>query len=111
MVFAAVAPEPFDFSHFTRNGHWDYRALTAADSGLAGEAGMLAVVDQMTTQPYQYDLSSYRVHREARWRYAGWYAPWDWGYYRPGYWPYRDGLWLGWGFGFGPGWHRDFDRR
>ena len=84
-VLAAWSEQPFRFEDFTRNGHWDYRAL--ADQQIAGdqEAGLLDLVDRMSDGRYQYDVAHYTVEEPGYVRHysSGWYDPWWWGGYSP----------------------------
>lgn len=110
-VLAAWSAEPFTFDEFTRNGHWDYRAL--ADEKINGdlEAGLLDVVDKMSAGEYDYDVAQYSVDQPRYIRhYTGfWYDPWWGGYTCWGCGPYWGPRWrIGVGFGFGG--HRHFGR-
>jgi hypothetical protein len=99
IVLAAIADQPFRFEEFTRNGHWDYRALAARNVEPDPEAALLELVDRMAAGPYDYDLAHYTVSNRAySRRYAGWHGPyWRWGWYPPypGYWDW----WYGPRFG------------
>lgn len=112
-VLAAWSVEPFKFEGFSRNGHWDYRAL--AQEKLSGdlESGLLDLVDRMSDGEYDYDVAPYSVDepRYIRHYTGGWYDPW-WGRYSScwGCWPrfYGPGWRIGVGIGFGG--HRYFGR-
>lgn len=105
-VLAAWSAEPFEFTDFTRNGHWDYRALTQEQVSGDPEGVLLDLADRMSPAGYQYDIAEYAVTTPASpHHYAGlWYNPWWDGYYG----------WWGYGPYWGPGWRvgvtRDFDR-
>jgi Domain of unknown function (DUF4384) len=74
-VFAAFADVPFDLSRFSRGGHWDYRALSVADSLEDPEAALLDLTDSMTSADYDYDVVSYTVGGDRRHRaYSGWHG-------------------------------------
>ena len=87
LVLAAVSDRPFNLDAFTRNNHWDYRALAADNRTRDPEAALLDIVDRMTDGRYNYDLASYTVgDRVVRGPvYAGWYGPWF---------PARYGVWV-----------------
>lgn len=81
-VVAAFSKSAFGLTEFTRNGHWDYRALS--DSGALDdpEAALLDVIHRMQpAQPFQYDLVSFVVTSP---RYTR--RPSIWAYPRPGVW-------------------------
>ena len=86
LVLAAISAAPFRFEEFTRNGHWDYRALALMDSSPGdSEARLLDLVDRMAGGNYNYDLATYEVWPDRRSRspsHAGWYGP---RYYDPWY--------------------------
>lgn len=112
-VLAAWAAEPFKFDEFTRNGHWDYRALTQEKISGDLESGLLDLVDRMSNGEYDYDVAQYSVDEPGYTRhyYGGWYDPWWGGYYSCwGCYPrfYGPGWRIGVGFGFGG--HRHFGR-
>ncbi|HTS87777.1 MAG TPA: DUF4384 domain-containing protein [Gemmatimonadales bacterium] len=97
MVLAAWSAEPFHYDQFSRNGHWDYRALGAAQVGDDPESGLLDIVDGLASGHYEYDTQTYTVEAYTpRHYYSGWYGP---GFYDPWYWPY----YYPWGcYGCGP---------
>jgi hypothetical protein len=107
MVLAAWSEQPFRFDDFSRNGHWDYRALTAEKITGDKEAGLLDLVDRMSDGKYQYDTSDYVVDEPGYVRhYSGWYDPWWSGYYpcfgcSPWYYGPRFSVGIGFGFGHG----------
>jgi len=112
VVFAAWSEQPFRFDDFTRNGHWDYRALTAEKITGDKEPALLDLVDRMTDGKYDYDLADYVVDEPGYVRhYSGWYDPWWSGYY-PCFgcapWYYGPRWSVGFTFGFG---HRHYFRR
>jgi len=98
-VLAARADQPFDFSAFERNGHWDFRKLALEKSEPDPEAALLDLVDQVAgDQHFDYDLASYTVSPRSPDRYrAGWHDPWFWGCV--GCYPWS--VWPGWGWGWG----------
>jgi hypothetical protein len=105
-VLAAWSEQPFRFDEFTRNGHWDYRALAAEPSGADRQSELLDLVDRMSTGHYEYDTADYTVTGRSYARYdGGWYTPWYHGYYYPWYpWGWRG--YYGPRFGFGwRGWY------
>lgn len=103
-VLAAWSDQPFRYDDFSRNGHWDYRALS--DEKITGdrESGLLDLVDKMTDGKYQYDVAQYTVDEPGyRSHYSvGYYNPyWD-GYYGTCWGCYYGPRWrIGVGFGFG----------
>jgi hypothetical protein len=114
-VVAAHSRSPFGFSEFTRNGHWDYRALADSSALDDPEAAVLDIIHRMQpAERYDYDLVNYVVTAP---RYAR--RPPIWGYPRPGVWydsPYyrRPGVSVSIGFGtrFGRyGYYEPFYRR
>jgi hypothetical protein len=100
-VIAALADQPFHFDDFARNGHWDYRALSAERIEGDQEAGLLDVIDKMAgDQHYDYDVASYSVGARTYSHYrGGWYNPWAWGCIGCSPWYYGPGWGWGWGFG------------
>lgn len=105
-VLAVWSDQPLNFDSVTRNGRWDYRALSADSSSGADEAGLLDLVDRMTEGKYAYDVAEYTVDdsppTRAHYRMGNYYDPW-WGY-GPYYGSYYGPRWrIGIGFG---GWHR-----
>ncbi|HXI21267.1 MAG TPA: DUF4384 domain-containing protein [Gemmatimonadales bacterium] len=110
-VLGAWSATPFDFSAFTHNGRWDYRAL-AADSSSDPESALLEVVDQMTSGQYQYDVATYSVNQHPAPQYYAGVGPWYYGSYWP-YWgwdPWYYGPRLGFGGTVFIGGHSHFDR-
>jgi hypothetical protein len=103
-VLAAWSDHPFRYDEFSRNGHWDYRALS--DEKITGdrESGLLDLVDKMTDGKYQYDVAQYTVDEPGYSSHysAGYYSPyWD-GYYGTCWGCYYGPRWrIGVGFGFG----------
>jgi Domain of unknown function (DUF4384) len=87
-ILAAISPQPFQFDSFALSGHWDYRALAAADSGDDVEATLLSLVHQMSGGAYDYDLVTYTVtdhpsfRRAPMWGWGGWGGRWG-GWYGP----------------------------
>jgi hypothetical protein len=81
-ILAAVSAQPFQVDAFALGGHWDYRALAAADSGNDAEAALLTLVNSMTGGTYDYDLVTYTVSDHPSFRRAhvwGW-GGWGWGW-------------------------------
>jgi len=111
-VLAAWSSQPFRFDDFARNGHWDYRALTAEKITGDREAGLLDLVDRMSDGKYDYDMAEYAVDEPGYVRHysGGWYDPWWSGFYGPCWgcspWYYgpRWGVGLTFGFGHGHVW-------
>jgi hypothetical protein len=110
MVLAAWSAQPFRFDDFTRNGHWDYRALAGEKITGDRETGLLDLVDRMSDGKYDHDIAHYTVEEPGYVRhYSWWHDPW-WGYPCFGCtpWYYRPP----WGFGLALGlghrhlWHR-----
>jgi len=106
-VFAAWSDQPFRYTDFNRNGHWDYRTLTAEKISGDEESGLLDLVDRMSDGKYEYDIAHYTVGEPGYVRHytGGFYGPWWDGLYGPCYgcYPYYYGpRWrFGLGFGFG----------
>lgn len=106
-VLAAWSDQPFRYDEFSRNGHWDYRALAGEQISGDEESGLLDLVDRMTDGKYAYDIAQYTVREPGYTRHysAGFYNPWWGGFYGPcwGCYPYFYGpRWrVGVGFGFG----------
>lgn len=110
-VIAAWSDQPFRFDDFSRNGHWDYRALAAERITGDQEAGLLDVVDRMTSGRYEYDVARYTVMDRGYVRhYSGWYDPWWGGYPCFGCSPWYYGPRWGFGLTFDLG-HRHVGRR
>src|SRR5687767_8038639 len=62
VVLAAYSAQPFDFTEFTRNDHWDYRVLDTLKSASDPEAALLAIVDQMAdSTSVEYDIMTFTV--------------------------------------------------
>jgi len=114
-VLAAVAPDAFDFSAFTRNDHWDFRALGSRSATVKDDplARLLDLVHQMTRDSagrFDYDYATYVVTSRAiasRYGYGSRYGlyPYRFGYYDPFCY---DPFFFGWsascsafGYGFG----------
>jgi Domain of unknown function (DUF4384) len=108
-VLAVRSDNPFEFTDFTRSGHWDYRALSDSGSRGDAESTLLDLVDHMTSTRYDYDLVDYTVTSgsDARYYSAGWYDPWYVGSFYPcfvcgrGFYGPRFGFRVGFGFGHG----------
>jgi hypothetical protein len=99
-VLAVRSDQPFDFSEFERNGHWDFRKLAFEQGDSDPEAALLDLVDRMAgDQHYDYDLATYTVTPRSLDRYrAGWADPWFWGCF--GCYPWYAGPAWGGGWGF-----------
>jgi hypothetical protein len=90
-VLAARSDTPFNFAAFTTQHHWNAQALSPVGTK-DGEAALVAVLDAMTRERYDYDVVNYTVRGgPGRNGYAGpypgyWYTsaydPW-WPYYGP----------------------------
>jgi len=115
-VLAAVSPDAFTFSDFSRNDHWDFRALGSPSGEVRDDplAGMLEIVRKMSGDSagrYDYDDATYVVNsREiaARYGYGSSYYPHYGFYYNPFFNPYCTDPFWGWsascytfGYGFG----------
>ncbi len=105
-VLAVWSAEPFTFDDFSRNGHWDYRALAEEQVSGDAEGTLLDLADRMSPAGYEYDVADYAVN-----------APRPVHYYTGlGYNPWWDGYYGWWGYGpyWGPGWRvgvtGDYDR-
>jgi Domain of unknown function (DUF4384) len=126
-VYVAYSKDPYDFSAFAKNGHWDFDAFP--DSGVSGhaEAVMTDLVQHMAREHFDYDLATYSVtrsfHRAQQEQqsvayddgsasydanpyyspyygyaaYDPWYGPGWWGYNPYWYSPFFFGV--GWGLG------------
>jgi hypothetical protein len=106
IVLAAISSSPFRVDRFTRDGHWDIRALSAQQkAGDDAETVLRSVVEQMKPagERFVYAVATYVVSdRYSRVRYTdpynyGWVYDPVWGYrrvgigfgysgYRPWYW-------------------------
>jgi Domain of unknown function (DUF4384) len=96
-VLAAWADHPFTFAEFETHGHWTRAGLVADSAAADPEAAMLAIVDQMSASPYQYDLAEYTVQdRGSRVARAGWYDPWYDSWYGPWYSPWYGSAFAPW---------------
>ena len=117
-VLAAVSPDAFNFGDFSRNDHWDFRALGSPSGEVRDDpqASMLDIVRKMSGDSagrYDYDYATYVVKsREiaARYGYGSSYYPhYGFGfYYNPFFNPYCTDPFFGWsascytfGYGFG----------
>jgi hypothetical protein len=113
-VLAAWSDQPFRFDDFTRNGHWDYRALTPERLEDDAEAGLLDLVDRMSDdRRYDYDVAFYHVGARPYPRYRAGHDPWFWGCWGCGPWFYGPRWGWGWGLGvtIGPGHGHPWGRR
>ena len=112
VVLAAWSEEPFHFDEFSRNGHWDYRALAADSTGADSEAALLDLVERMTDAHYKYDVVNYTVEDGVPNRYyAGWHSPWYYGSLCYGCAPFYYGPQFGFRFGIGLGHSHFYGRR
>jgi hypothetical protein len=123
-VVAAVARDAFDFAAFTKNDHWDFRALGAPSPSVKDDplARLLEIVQKMSgdsTGRFEYDYATYVVNSRdiaARYGYGAGHYPNHvrFGYYDPFcYDPFSWGLsascyGFGSGFGFRGGWGLGF---
>ena len=92
-VLVAVAPDAYDFSAFTRNDHWDFRALGGPSATVKDDplAHLLDIVRQFSgdsTGRFEYDYATYVVNSRdiaSRYRYGSGYGfyPYHFGYYDP----------------------------
>lgn len=130
-VYVAYSKDPYNFSDFERNGHWDFDAFP--DSGVSGhaEAVMTDLVQHMAREHFDYDLATYSVtrafHRQQQQQdqqsiaqgdygqdydtYAYPYSPYYGGYavaypwWGPGYYGWYDPWWYSpFAIGVGFGW-------
>lgn len=112
-VIAAFSKSPFGFNDFTRNGHWDYRALADSTAIHDPEAAVLDIVHKMQpAERYEYDLATYVVTTPRYARRGRGTVPWI--HTRPGlWWPShyyaRPGVSFSIGFGSGFGRYRYYD--
>ncbi len=102
-VLAAVSESPFQMDRFTKDGHWDTKALSTEQVRNDPEVGLLALVQEM--QPsggrFQYDVATYVAsERYTRELYPGPYDRYGWWGYDP-FWGPR----VGFGFHYRP-WYR-----
>lgn len=133
IVLAAYSAQPFDFTGFTRNDHWDYRVLDTLKSASDPEAALLAIVDQMAdSTSVEYDVLTYTISGPRSTRYTStyyyqswspyysshyyydyhpYYSSYNYGWYRPYYRPYfscyfcySPGWYVGFGYGYRPWW-------
>ncbi|HMH81559.1 MAG TPA: DUF4384 domain-containing protein, partial [Gemmatimonadales bacterium] len=87
LVLAARAVAPFKFDEFVRGDHWDYRVLSARESGDDKEAALVDIVQRMAPDGhFDYDAVTYVVAAARN--------------YSASYYPGYSGL----GIGFGWGW-------
>jgi uncharacterized protein DUF4384 len=107
-VLAARSDQPFDFSEYARNGHWDYRALASDSTTSDREAVLVDLADRMSAGAYEYDVATYAVGPRAYSRYsAGWSHPWYYGSCFGCYDPFYGPRWsLGLSFRFGQPFYR-----
>jgi hypothetical protein len=112
IVLAAWSEEPFHFEEFSRNGHWDYRALAADTTGSDSEAALLDLVERMTDGRYKYDIATYTVEDgPSPGSYAGWHSPWYYGSLCYGCAPFYYGPRFGFRLGIGIGHSHFYGRR
>ena len=115
VVLAALSQTPFRFDEFTKDGRWDYGALSDHSVKADPEAGLLDIVQRMqgAGEHFDYDASIYTsAPRHARsldpylypyssvypYSYYGFYP---YSYYGPGWWDYGfGGLGFWWGRGY-----------
>lgn len=115
-VLAALSQTPFRFDEFTKDGRWNYGALSDSSVKADPEAGLLDIVQRMQAagEHLEYDVSIYTsAPRRARsfdpypspysalnpYSYYGSFYPYS--YYGPGLWDYGFGglgFWWGWGY-------------
>ncbi len=105
MVLAAVATDAFDYAAFTRNDHWDFRALGGPNSVKDDPlAGLLDIVHRMAgTARFEYDAATYVVSPRQIARYGYGYGS----HYGYGY-PYRFRLGLSFGYPYRYGFYDPF---
>ena len=115
-LVAARSDEPFQFDEFTRNGHWDYRALADTAGGDDAETRLVDLVERMSASHYDYDVVHYTVGaRDAGYGHGGWYGAHYSAFYLPcigcGPWFGGPDFRFGLGFGYGYGWPRPWRGR
>ncbi len=98
LVFAAVSTDPFKFDDFTRNDHWDYRALGGPSTAVKDDplATLADIVQRMSGDSeaggrFEYDQVTYVVRP---YRFAG-YDYYGYGSHYP-----RFGIRFGFGYPF-----------
>jgi hypothetical protein len=131
-VLAAFSTDPFSYASFTRNDHWDFRALGGPSAAVQGDplARLLEIVHGMAgdSTRFHYDVATYAVNSRVAYGsdYGSHYSsgfglrlgfgrPYRYGYgYGSFYDPFcSDPFFWGWGsscYGFGPryGWGYGF---
>jgi uncharacterized protein DUF4384 len=90
-VLAAVAPDAFKLDSFTRNDHWDFRALGGPSAGVKDDplARLLDIVHQMagdSAARFDYDYATYVVTLRGIASRNGY--GWGYGLYHPFYDPF-----------------------
>jgi hypothetical protein len=113
IVVAAVSPDAFNFNEFSRNDHWDFRALGGPSTAVRDDplAKLLDIVQRMagdSTGRFEYDQVTYLVQST---RYAANYGGWGHSHFMigfsfgyPYYYPFYAapfGGYAGWGYGWG----------
>jgi hypothetical protein len=119
IVLAAVSPDGFNFDAFTRNDHWDFRALGGpSDEGKSDPlATLVDIVQRMTdsSRQFEYDQATYVVQSYGN-ALRGYRSPYPYPYprfrigvsfgypfYSAFYDPFCDPFWGcygGWGWGY-----------
>ena len=111
-VVAAVSPDPFRFDEFSRNDHWDFRALGGPSSMVKDDplAKLLDIVQRMagdSTGRFEYDQVTYLVQTT---QYAADYGHGGHSHFMLGFafgYPYYPfyaapfGFYGGWGYPYG----------
>jgi hypothetical protein len=77
MVLAAWSAIPFTYDGLVRGDHWDYRALSAQQSGDDKEAALVEMVQGMAgSGHFDYDVATYAVHAVNAYRNGPYFDPW-----------------------------------
>lgn len=113
-VLAAVAKDPFNFSSFTLNGHWDFRALGSPSSSVRDDpvVKLTDIAQRMagdSSGQYDYDIATYVVNSNRVASRYGYYDPYAYqfgvGFYDPfcfdPFWGWASCFGYGWSYGFG----------
>ncbi len=98
-VYAALSPDPFNYSEFVRGDHWDYQVLATYRVTDDAEEQLTSLMDRLAAgSHFSYDLVHYNVPsatahdyrpydsyvRYYEPYYSPWYGCWSCDYYGPG---------------------------